>query len=128
MGTPAKERFVKELPAETLLDLKCNKVAPSKWMSLHQVGDKLDQTLSSRGLVVGSLVMSKGWIVTEEDLFARTRLGASSCGEKLDVALPIASKAAGLKDAAAKLEALKARQRNNLCSAAQLLRKHECPF
>ena len=100
-----------------LLHLKGVKVAPSKWMTLHKAGDKWDSTLSSRALVLACLCMSKGWILTEEDLFSGTRLGASSCGDKPDPK----SKASGVKDANAKLEALKNRQQNNMVVATKLL-------
>ena len=120
VGMPAKVTFVKELPSKSLLALKKIKVAPSKWMTFHQAGSAWDPTLSARALVLGSLVMSKAWVVTAEDLFAPTRLGASSCGEKPD----INSKAAGLKDATLKLDALKKRQQNNMTTAARLFRMH----
>ena len=61
--------------------------------------------------------MSKGWILTEEDLFAGTRLGATSCGEKPGVT----SKASALRDATAKLKSLKHRQQNNMVTATKLL-------
>jgi hypothetical protein len=61
--------------------------------------------------------MRKGWILTDEDLFSPTRLGASSCGDKPAPK----SKAAGVRDAKQKLEALKARQQNNMVAATKLL-------
>ena len=116
-GAAARKRFVKSLPGLALMNLLGVRVAPSKWMSLHKAGSLWDDTLGARGLILGGLCMKKGWILTAEDLFSPTRLGATSCGDK-----PVyASKAAGVKDAQAKIDALKNRQQNNMATAARLL-------
>ena len=103
MGEQGRATWINELSRLALFSLKGVKVAPSKWMTLHKAGSKWDSTISSRALVLACLCMSKGWILTEEDLFSGTRLGASSCGEKPEPK----SKASGVRDANAKLLALK---------------------
>ena len=117
VGESARSQFLKDLPQMTLVQLKGIKVAVSKWMTLFEAGDKWDPVLSVRGLCLGSLVMSKGWVLTEEDLFTPTRLGATCLGDKPDPK----SKAAGVQQANAKIEALQKRQQNTLVSAAKLL-------
>jgi hypothetical protein len=116
-GEAARKNFLENLPKENLMQLKGVKVAPAKWMTIFEAGNAWDPTLSARALVLGSLCMSKGWVLTTEDLFSPTRLGATSCGDKPDAS----SKAAGLKDAKAKLERMKQRQQNTLVAAAKLL-------
>ena len=117
VGECARRDWVNTLVDLKLIYLKGVKVAPSKWMSLYTAGIAWDDTLTSRALVLASLCLSKGWILTEEDLFASTRLGATSCGDKPAPK----SKAAGVRDAQAKLDALKQRQRNTLVSATKLI-------
>ena len=117
VGAAGKKAWIKEIPRLALLNLKGVKVAPSKWMSLLKATSKWEPTLSSRALVLASLCMSKGWILTEEDLFAGTRLGATSFGEKPGAT----SKASALRDASAKLKVLKDRQQNNMVTATKLL-------
>ena len=84
-----------------LLQLRGIKVAPAQWMSVYKAGHAWDESLADRALVLSSLCMKKGWILTEEDLFSCTRLGATSCGDKPDPK----SKAAGVRDATQKLRA-----------------------
>ena len=67
--------------------------------------------------------MDKGWLVTEEDLFATTRCGVEVSGDKPasgDGPAP-QSKAAALRGARAKVEVLKKRAANSLVAATRLL-------
>jgi hypothetical protein len=116
-GEKARADFLAELPEMNLLNLRGTKVTPAQWMSVQIAGHAWDESLSARGLVLASLCLKKGWILTEEDLFAPTRLGATSSGDKPAPK----SKAAAVRDATAKLEALKNRQVNVVVSATKLL-------
>ena len=116
-GEEARRTFLGKLPAMNLLSLRGTKVSPAQWMSIFKAGDAWDETLSARALVLASLCIRKGWILTDEDLFAPTRLGATSCGDKPAPK----SKAAGVRDAKQKLEALKKRQENNMVTATKLV-------
>ena len=100
-----------------LLQLRGIKVAPAQWMSVYKAGHAWDESLAARALVLSSLCMKKGWILTEEDLFSCTRLGATSCGDKPDPK----SKASGVRDAQQKLHALQSRQQNNMVTATKLM-------
>ena len=113
----ARIEYLQKLPACDLMNLRGIKVSPSSWMSIQKAGHAWDDTLSSRALVLASLCIKKGWILTSEDLFAGTRMGANSC---VDKPAP-KSKAAAVRDAQSKLAYLKERQRNNMCTATKLL-------
>ena len=113
----ARIEYLQTLPDLGLMNLRGIKVSPASWMSIQKAGHAWDDTLSSRAFVLASLCIKKGWIVTSEDLFAGTRMGANSC---VDKPAP-KSKAAAVRDAQSKLAYLKERQRNNLCSATKLL-------
>jgi hypothetical protein len=116
-GEEARGTFLTFLPGMNLFKLRGTKVSPGQWMSLYTAGFAWDETISARALVLASLCMKKGWVLTEEDLFAPTRLGATSLGEKPAPK----SKAAGVRDANNKLEALKKRQQNNMVAATKLV-------
>ena len=116
-GEEARRAFLARLPEMNLLNLRGTKVSPAQWMSVYKAGNGWDETLSARALVLSSLCMKKGWILTDEDLFAPTRLGATSSGDKPAPK----SKAAGVRDAKQKLEALKKRQENNMVAATKLI-------
>ena len=58
------------------------KVSPSSWMSFHKAGALWSHVLATRALVLSSLCLDKGWLVTEEDLFATTRCGVEVSGDK----------------------------------------------
>ena len=91
--------------------------APSKWFSFQGAGEMWGKVLATRALVLANLCMDKGWIVTEEDLFASTRLGVdSNCGDKPAPK----SKACAVESARAKLNKLKERTGNTLSTAARL--------
>jgi hypothetical protein len=116
-GEEDRRTFLGQLPEMNLLKLRGTKVAPAQWMSIFVAGHAWDKSLSARALVLASLCMKKGWILTEEDLFSPTRLGALSDGDKPAPK----SKAAGVRDANRKLEALKKRQENNMVAATKLI-------
>ena len=116
-GEAARAEFLKNLPSMDLLKLRGIKVAPAQWMSVYAAGHAWDESLAARALVLSSLCMKKGWILTEEDLFSCTRLGATSGGAKPDPK----SKAAGVRDAKQKLRALQDRQQNNMVAATKLM-------
>lgn len=116
-GEKARRLFLGKLPEMNLLNLRGTKVSPAQWMSLFKAGSAWDKSLSARALVLASLCLKKGWIVTEEDLFAPTRLGATASGDKPAPK----SKAAGVRDAKKKLEDLKNRQQNTMVAASKLL-------
>ena len=81
VGRPARVRFIKELGTGSLMELKGVKAKPSQWMSLQRAFDNWDAGFHTRGLALGALCINKGWIVTEEDLFAPAR-ASSYCGVK----------------------------------------------
>lgn len=116
-GEEARRTFLDKLPGLNLMNLRGTKVAPAQWMSVYIAGHAWDETLSARALVLASLCMKKGWILTDEDLFSPTRLGATSVGDKPAPK----SKADGVRDARQKLESLKKRQENNMVAATKLL-------
>jgi hypothetical protein len=74
-GEEARRRFLDKLPSMNLLNLRGTKVAPAQWMSVYIAGHAWDETPSARALVLASLCMKKGWILTDEDLFSPTHLG-----------------------------------------------------
>ena len=116
VGSKARQQWLKEIPNENHMQLKGTKVAPSQWMSFQKAWDMWDPVLSTRGLVLATLCQDKGWITTDEDLFATTRCGLDLSGEKPDPK----SKAAAVKGAKAKLEALKNRSANTITAATKL--------
>ena len=116
-GERARKHYVAHLPEQNLVQFRGVKVSPGTWMSLWKAGDAWDPSLTARLLVLGSLCMKKGWILTEEDLFAGTRMGASSCGDKPAPK----SKAAAVRDAKAKQDALIQRQKNVMVAATKCI-------
>ena len=116
-GELERKQYLSLLPEQNLLQLRGTKVSPAVWMSVYKAGHAWDDSLTSRALVLASLCMKKGWILTKEDLFAGTRLGASSCGDKPAPK----SKAAAVRDAQAKVDALRKRQQNVMVAATKLL-------
>ena len=116
-GEEARRMFLSRLSEMNLMNLRGTKVSPAQWMSVFKAGVAWDESLSARALVLASLCMKKGWILTSEDLFAPTGLGATRSGDKPAPK----SKAAGVRDAKQKLEALKKRQENNMVAATKLI-------
>ena len=116
-GMEARKEYVSRLAHCDLMNLRGTKVSPSAWMSIQIAGHAWNDTLASRALVLASFCIKKSWILTSEDLFHETKLGANSCGDKPAPK----SKAAAVREAKAKLENLKQRQQNNMVSATKLL-------
>ena len=116
VGEPARASWLQALPAEKHLQLKCVKVKPAQWLSVLKAGYIWEPVLASRALILSSLCLRKGWIVTEEDLFAPTR-----CGLPKDSGVQPASKAAALRSALQKLKYLKDRSQNTLAAATRLI-------
>ena len=116
VGAAGRAAWIEDIGRTSCMNLKGVKVSPSKWMSFQQAGEMWSPVLATRALVLASLCIDKGWLVTEEDLFATTRCGAQSCGDK-----PDSSKSAAVQGAKAKLEALKQKTQNTLVTATRLL-------
>ena len=79
--------------------------------------------MATRAMVLATLCLEKGWLLTEEDLFAPTRCGVEASLEKDasgDKPAP-KSKAEAMRAAKAKVEALKMRTANVFVAATKLL-------
>jgi hypothetical protein len=125
VGEAGRRAYVAAIPEQNLMNLKGVKVSPSAWMSFQKAGASWNSSLATRALVLSSLCLEKGWIVTEEDLFSTTRMGADAYGDKPDNQSgdkpATTSKAAAHRCAKAKLDALKARTANTFVAATKLL-------
>ena len=106
VGRVGRERFIENLAARSqqVTDFKGHKVKPAQWVSWNKAHDEWDAELSTRGMLLGQLSMNKGWILSSEDLFSGARNIAALSQD--DAPKP-ACKAAAVRSAKAKLEALK---------------------
>ena len=119
VGEPARKRWLEQLPNEKHLKLKSVKVKASQWVSVLKAGYMWDPVLASRALILSSLCIRKGWIPTEEDLFAPTGCGKTNASG-VQPAEP-QSKAEALRSAQQKLKNLKDRSQNTLAAATRLV-------
>ena len=107
VGRVGRARFIaslKERRAE-ITNFKGHKVKPSQWVSWNKAHDEWDSELSTRAMLLGQVSIDKGWIHTSEDLFSGAR-NIAALSQEEDVPKP-KSKAAAVRSAKAKLEALK---------------------
>jgi hypothetical protein len=117
VGSAARSQWIAGIPEQNHMNLKGTKVAPSTWMSFQKAGAEWSPVLATRALVLSSLCLDMGWVLTDEDLFSSTRCGANDCGDKPAPK----SKAEAHRHAKARLEALKNRTQNTIVAATKLL-------
>ena len=123
VGQEGRRQYIAGIPRQNLLNLKGGKVSPSAWMSFQKVGAEWSPSLATRAMVLATLCLEKGWLLTEEDLFAPTRCGVEASLEKDasgDKPAP-KSKAEAMRAAKARIEALKMRTANVFVAATKLL-------
>ena len=115
VGVEARRRFIANLDSEACVKLKNKKCKPSQWVSFDGAWHTWSQHLHTRGFVLGKLLMHRGDVLAAEDLFAGT--GGSFKGEKNETR----TKAEGVRNAKAKLAAVKSKFQGNLLSCVQLI-------
>ena len=123
VGQEGRRQYIAGIPSQNLLNLKGGKVSPSSWMSFQKVGAEWSPSLATRAMVLATLCLEKGWLLTEEDLFAPTGCGVEASLEKDasgDKPAP-KSKAEAMRAAKARIEALKMRTANVFVAATKLL-------
>ena len=96
---------------------------PAQWISWNKAHDEWDAELSTRGMLLGQLSINKGWILSSEDLFSGARNIAAL--SQADAPTPTC-KAAAVRTAKAKLEALKKRNANCCAAAAMVAADQDC--
>lgn len=116
-GESARQRYLSSIPEQCHMNLKGVKVKPSQWMSFQYAGQLWEPHLATRAMVLAMVCLNKGWLTTEEDLYASTRCGTTAYGDKPDPN----SKKEAVKGAKAKLESLKQRSANTIVAATRLL-------
>ena len=123
VGQEGRRQYIAGVPRQNLLHLKGGRVSPSAWMSFQKVGAEWSSSIATRAMVLATLCLEKGWVLTEEDLFAPTRCGVETSCEKDASGDKLApkSKAEALRVAKAKVEALKMRTANLFVAATKLL-------
>ena len=123
IGAPARVKYVEELPRSEVAQFKSVKVKPATWMSWQQAHAKWDPLHNTRAMAITSVCLNKGLIPTSEDLFAGSRgMSLKDCG-----AQPAPkSKAAAVRNAKAKLDALKKKHQHHIAAAAVLMCDLDC--
>jgi hypothetical protein len=117
VGRPGRVKFLQELSAVKVLELKSVKVKPSQWQSFPQAAKAWDPEIHTRAMILAGLCLHKGWIVAVEDLFVPFRKSTPA----VDAAVANKSKASSVASAKATLDALKQRSVNNLHACTQLI-------
>jgi hypothetical protein len=123
VGPEAREIFLKTFDVEAALSLKQMKVKPSTWMSFNQAHDSWDPQRNTRAMVMAAVCLNKGFITTAEDLFAGVNVAQFEKERKV-----ITSKAAQVKDAKSKLQALQKKSESNLAAVAKILADEDVTY
>lgn len=114
VGRPARKRFIESLSAKGSMDLRNKKVKPSIWMSFHEAHDAWDEHIGTRGLMLASLCLRKGWLSDISQLFG------SPSGVQPESGVQPGGTAGAVKSARAKLEALKKKSGHSVAAVAKL--------
>ena len=116
VGRAGRERFIQNLAARSqeITDLRGHKVKPAQWVSWNKAHDEWDSEMSTRAMLLGQLALDRGWIPTAEDLFSGAKNIAALSQVEEGKPLP-KSKAAAVRSARAKTDALKNNDSQLLC-------------
>ena len=119
VGPEARQAFLDDMTDDHMASFKGIKVKPASWMSWQEAQESWDPYLNTRAMVLAQACVNKGLgPLTHEELFGGSKmfLVAATSQDK-----PPASKAAAVKSAKAKLDALKKKHKHLIATAAVLM-------
>jgi hypothetical protein len=120
-GPEGRKKWIESLGEKSKLQIKGTKVRPSQWMSFQAAADWWCPELATMGLILSAIVIDRGLLVAEEDLFEPCSYGASSFKSDGPAAKAAAkSMRAAKKEAKARMAALKNKMGSALVTAARL--------
>ena len=122
VGKKARAEYIRTMPMDEICQFKSIKVKPSIWMSWQQAYSKWDPFLGTRAMVLSSCCINKGLIPTHEELFSI----ASGIGCPAPDMPKAKSKAQEVRNAKAKVEAVKKKAQSHVAAAAKVLCDQDC--
>ncbi len=113
VGKLGRQRYIESLKCAGSLDIRNRKVVPSIWCSFNIAHDAWDEHIGTRGFLLGSLCMRKGWLNHISDLFGTPT--------NIKPAIVEGGKSGAVKSAKAKIEALKKSAGHSVAAVAKVI-------